>query len=595
MAGIQLSADDLRDVKPLSGGVQLSADDLKDVKPVDAAAPPSLWQRTKDTAGRMAETVKRGAGAAVEGVRHPIDTLTDPSRRRELERGLDDMVTLGYGQKFASWAGEKLGDEPEETLSATAAGDTQSAPGFREAGNLAGMFTPGATAAAGKAGGALVGKALGGIRPAGILASAGLGAVKGAAGYEATAPALAAAAASSEGHRLDAAREAATDPAALITSGVLGGTGEGAKQAIAKTQGAKAAALIEAKGRGAKVGPLTPGSGGVFDRELAGVPANDRGIGQASKIAATNILQQVAQEHRVETSRPYRQMKAAIDNSPAGQASRDIAPIVANMQSAAYDLETAPFARAQITNELATLERYRDPQTGAIMVPERQLNGLRRTLMRSAKIGMSDAPGEAEAPLRAAAFEAKQMVDQGPYATLNQFYSEGAKKLEGTRKQLGLKGRPSKDAAVDVRKVKLALQRNLQNTETAGGDADIPAARAANPAIDQRADLPALAKARADLSLRLAPQHGGILGRLGGQFAAPAAVAGALTHPVATAAVLGAVNFNPIAGRVLRPLTRNIDAARTGSGGAILIRAAQEKRRREAEAATQLGGNVTRF
>jgi len=577
---------------PVPKGKLFSDDDIAAMAARAEPAKPSLWERTKRTAGDIAGTVKRGAGAAIEGIRHPIDTATDPAKRRELERGLDDMLTLGYGQKVASWAGEKLGDKPEETLAATAAADAQAAPGFREAGNLAGMFTPGATQLASRAGGALVGKALGGIKPAGALAAAGLGAVKGAAGYEATAPALAAAAASSEGRRLEAAREAATDPTGLITAGVLGGAGEGAAKGVANTKGAKAAALVEEKGGGATVGPLSPGKGGVFDRELAGVPANDRGIGQASKIASKNILVQVAHEHQVETSRPYRVMKDLIDNSPAGQAPRDISPIIANMQSAAYDLETAPFARAALEGELKVLERYRDPVTGAVMVPERQLNGLRRTLMRTAKVGMTDAPGEAEAPLRAAAFEAKKLVDQGPYASLNQFYAEGAQKTADTRKGLGLKGKPAKDSAVDVRKLKLTLQRNLQNTETAGGDADLAAVRGANPAIDQQANLPALAKARADLAFRLAPQHGGIMSRVGHEFAGPAAAYGMLTHPLATAAAGAAVNAGPIAGRILRPLTRNIDAAQTGARGGALIRAAQEKRRRELEAAQQLMGGT---
>src|SRR6185312_10635411 len=73
--------------------------------------------------------------------------------------------------------------------------------------------------------------------------------------------------------------------------------------------GAKARELVEQKGGGARVGVLTPGSGGVFDRELAGVPANDKGIGAAAKVSAQKVLADLAEQHRVETSRPFKVLK----------------------------------------------------------------------------------------------------------------------------------------------------------------------------------------------------------------------------------------------------------------------------------------------
>lgn len=512
----------------------------------------------------------------------PVETVTNPSKRRELERGVDDMVTLGYGQQLADWVGKQFGDTPDQQLGATAASDAQAAPGYRNAGSLAGAILPGAGNAIGRAGGKVASTVLG--KAPGAVMSAG----RGALAYEAAAPAVAGLHASSEGDRLGAMREAATDPsAALLAAGAGAGTGAVAGR-VNRSRGAEAVRFIEQQGRGADVGVRTPGRGGVFDAELAGTTPDDRGIGQAARIGARRIMRGLRDEHRVEVSEPYRAVKTQIDNSPAGQAPRDVAPIVANMQSAVNDLETAPSARAALQGQLQILETFRDPQTEAVMVPERQLNGLRRTLMRAAKLGQTDAPGEKEAPLRAAAFEAKRMVDEGPYAELNKFYAEGAEALTGKRRQLGLKAKAPSDANVDTKKVKLSLERHGQNTKTAGGDAEIARFAAENPSLAANVDLPELARARADLSFRLQPKHGGLVERTMGAHMGPGAALGAavagggLPGLGAAAGMMGLQNATPIAGRLLYPMTRNT----TGAGAVnSLVQALIEKRRREQEAA----------
>jgi hypothetical protein len=175
--------------------------------------------------GRAAQSIRSGAHAvktvAKDVATHPIDTLGNPAKRRELERGVDDMVTLGYGQKLAARIGNALGDKPETALGPetfggapvanTQAADQAAAPEYRPVGQLAGAFIPGAAAAAGKAGGALAARLAPG---AGILP----GAVRGLAGYEATAPALAALGAGAEGHRTAAAEQAGGDPLGLLMS-----------------------------------------------------------------------------------------------------------------------------------------------------------------------------------------------------------------------------------------------------------------------------------------------------------------------------------------------------------------------------------------
>jgi hypothetical protein len=69
-----------------------------------------------------------------ETVRHPVDTLTDPSKRRELERGVSNAATFGLAQK--------IGEAVDPKFAAAAAPDAAAAPGYQSAGELGGMFLP---------------------------------------------------------------------------------------------------------------------------------------------------------------------------------------------------------------------------------------------------------------------------------------------------------------------------------------------------------------------------------------------------------------------------------------------------------------------
>src|SRR6185312_5683083 len=103
----------------------------------------------------------------------------------------------------------------------TQTADALAAPDYRPAGNAVGAFTRGAASEIGKGAGKLVDLAV----PAGVGGVAG-NAARAVGAYEVAAPTTAALSASAEGDRLHAAREAATDPAGLVMSG-LGGVGEG--------------------------------------------------------------------------------------------------------------------------------------------------------------------------------------------------------------------------------------------------------------------------------------------------------------------------------------------------------------------------------
>lgn len=572
-------------------------------KPAETPPPaaPSLLDRMIGAAGRGAKATgesferlgsmaKRAIPAAIDlvspisktgGLQVPFHQLTDPAYRREAERGVSDVVTGGQAERLANFADPKF--------AASAQADAQAQPDARLGANLIGMALPSPFKRMSKGAAALVpGK--------GILA----GGTRGVAAYEGAVTPMAAL---ESGGDANAMFRAATDPASLVIGGGLGAAGGAINKVAGKvnnSRGAQARRFIEQKGQGATVSPTSAGKGGVFEGDLAGLPANDKGIGAAAKIGADKLISGIDAEFAAETKRPYQVMKNLIDGSPEAAKPRDVAPIVVKMQDAVHDLGTAPMVRSQLAEQLKILESYRDPTTEAVMLPENQLNALRRTLARSAKVGAGDVAGEKEAPLRAAYATAKAMVDEGPYAALNDFYAEGATKRQIDRTQLGLKKKPPADRGVDVRKAKLSLTRAGQNTATAGGDADVEAFKAANPGLAQYADLPELQRAKADLSFRLMPHHGGLMPRMAGAALGPGAALGAVAMGhggvgLATgAAMMGLQNATPIAGRLLYPMTRGMDTATPRLAGRAnpITLAAEQKRRRDAAMAAALSGGM---
>lgn len=551
-------------------------------------AEPDPWspgEVAKAVGGSLKDRLVGLARGAKDVISHPIATFAEPERRRQFERGIDDAVTLGYGKKAADWLTSKLPASLQHGTSGTApasfaeteAGDQAAAPDTRSGGQLVGAFLPGAVKTAGKAAGGLAAK---------VTSSAPLRTV---VAYEAAAPALSALHADSDGHRLDAAVDAALDPAGVALAAGAGAVGGKVSSKIRNSKGGRARQLIEDEGQGARVSPLSAGSGGVFADELAGIPANDKGIGIAARRGAQGVMEGLREEKRQNVDIPYRDAKAAADARAASMQPRDVSSLVRTMRAAAADLETDDAVVGKLERKLNQLEAYRQGENGPVMLPERQLNGLRRSLMRMAKVGATDAPGEREAPLRAAAFAAKRMVDEGPYARVNRFYAEGAAANSAARRQLGLKGRPSSDSSMDTKKVKLGLEREVQNTKTAGGDTDLETFRAQHPDLAIQTRLAQLQNAKADLSFRLTPQHGGLIERAAGGLIGPAGAVIAHAAGAGPAGIVGglgyvaAQNAAPIAGRLLYPM-----AAGTRLNPLVLM--AQEQRRRQAELAARLRG-----
>lgn len=286
-------------------------------------------------AGRLADIAMDPIGAAKHNW-SPEGLAQHAAERKEALRGVDDVATLGYGQRIAARAGNALGDVERGTSldetrhfspdplqgninrgpSQVQAREQAMAPDVRPASSIASMFLPNGVAGGveqvGRAGAAalrrvapeVVAKALGyGARVPGIIT----GPAKAIGGYESVAPLSAGLSASAEGHRMEAAGEAAGDSGGLILSAGVGAAGEVAKRGVLNSEGAKAREFIEQHGNGAQVGFRTAGSGGVFDKELAGLPTNDRGIGIAGKLGAKAVLDPLEAAHAAEHGYGYRE------------------------------------------------------------------------------------------------------------------------------------------------------------------------------------------------------------------------------------------------------------------------------------------------
>jgi len=133
---------------------QLTAAGAVDAPESKAPAPDGL-KRTPDgmvgpdPAQFGAEAEHPTLAAIGNTVLHPVDTLTDPSKRRELERGVGNAATFGLANYVAGKA--------DPSFAASAAPDAAAAPGYRRAGEAGGMLL---TNPVGAAAGKLVGGAI---------------------------------------------------------------------------------------------------------------------------------------------------------------------------------------------------------------------------------------------------------------------------------------------------------------------------------------------------------------------------------------------------------------------------------------------------
>lgn len=248
--------------------------------PVEASTydPGDLW--------RAGESVKN---VGSDLIAHPLDTIKNPAKRHEFERGVGDVVTLGYGNKIADKAAKFFGDKnwnPDQ--------EAALAPGYRTTGQVVGSFLPNPV---GRQLGSLV-KPFADALPKAVGALPGLvtGAAKGIAGYEATAPAMSALAADSEGDRLGAALRAAKNPMGIALGaglGAIGGASEGSANKIRdpRTQSGRDIQAIEAVN--GEVRPFgEPARGGEFESpEMQGLQKGRAGRHELAAKSVDRVLE----------------------------------------------------------------------------------------------------------------------------------------------------------------------------------------------------------------------------------------------------------------------------------------------------------------
>lgn len=347
--------------------------------------------------------------------------------------------------------------------------------------------------------------------------------------------------------------------------GALGPLG----RAVQRSRGGMARKFIE--DNGGEVGVGSPGKGAPFDTMVT-KGTSDKDIGQQAAASAENGLNILRDEHDAVRGGIARGAEN-IEGSPAAQGKRDVTDLVTGIQDAIDHLSTAPATRANLREQLALITSKQrpgfNPQVHAPELTETDINAIRRSLDREGRTGLST--DEAKHPLRAAADNAREMVDQGPFGPTNKAYSTEYDRYQGARRQLGVNERPHapEEKKTTVDRVTNLITRRGQNTVTAGKQIDdLEAFARENPEAGAEFAKPGMLRAKGDLSLGVLPRkHGGLIDRTSsaiGTGAALDAAASAMGHGVGghaaslggLAAALTLRNLPAIEGRFLYPAAK---------------------------------------
>lgn len=178
----------------------------------------------------------------------------------------------------------------------------------------------------------------------------------------------------SEGKSLpEAGKTAARGAGAGLVMGSTVGAGAGLMgqlgDAVVNSRGGQARQTIEQKGGGAYVGILSPGAGGVFDNELAGVTSDSAGEGKAAMLGARGLLGQHEQKWSDATNNPVddyrrspadyiRDIKSNANEAVGPRPKYDVAAATPGAESKLAEIESAhntrkaaPVAQKQTLDE----------------------------------------------------------------------------------------------------------------------------------------------------------------------------------------------------------------------------------------------------
>lgn len=445
--------------------------------------------------------------------------------RREFERGMDDMLTFGAGQKVAGVAGRLLGDKPDVDLGVTGKTDPNSAPNARGYGQLAGALT-------GKGLTGLVGRTTLGVTAPianagrGIVGNTILGAIRGGLTNELAMPVIsggqtlvggpqngedvktAAGLRSYGGRIIDAMKNEALNPF-NAAAGMLMGIPAGASRGIRETgQTGRDLRLIEQYG--AKPSRIGRGpQGGIFEspamRDIEGSSGDQ---GAASRRAAEGVLNSFDEEG-ASLNRQYGADKTSARDQGflEGRISTDA--VREDAQKLISGMGLTSSERSAIQREV--LDEL-DKHPGGMTVDD--FNDFRGKLGRIFGVG----PGETSVPaVDTLRRSAKRAVDDTEMGPINERYSKGREALTRKHEQLGL----SEGARRDVNERRLAnLIQRRANDEAPGtgiqeaGDLGTEQFLKENPKFSPAMDTARLLAAKERLTAGIEP-HGGFFRRVG--------------------------------------------------------------------------------
>lgn len=225
---------------------------------------PTVGERIRESFANTGHALAEAGSQLV----HPGELVRDPAKLSSFFRGLDDSVTFGFGQQGADWLNSKLG---REGLYPSSEQERQErGQGARVLGGIGGAFLPGASKAVIKQGEKFARGFLPTVAGKGVVPGAALGTARAVAGYEASAPLIAGGQAIARGDNpIEAAYQAATDPAGLALAGTVGAAAGGARGKAAKIRDPQTPSgriLADVEAGGGKVKAFgEPVRGGLFE------------------------------------------------------------------------------------------------------------------------------------------------------------------------------------------------------------------------------------------------------------------------------------------------------------------------------------------
>lgn len=471
---------------------QITSGELSSGRDFGAELPPTPDEQV----GLPNDLAKPGLGTRL------VSGVLDPHKRREVERGLSDMVTLGGAEKIAGLA-EKVSPTPGEGgfTPGGSALDRNRAPGYREGGQLVGSVIPGATSTISRFAGGLTAPLVKPLVNSGVAGNVFGNMLSNAAANTLAMPAIAGGQAAVRGENpLPVMREEIQNPVNPLVGAAVG-IPVGAARGIrgSNTQTGRDIRLVE--NYGARPSPVGGAHGGIFDAPMMqGAEGSTREAGSLARRASREVLGGL-QGEKSQLSKDYGSAKAAAGD--AGFLEGRIDPLYVREE-----------AERLMKGERVTNAQRQAIQSEVMDAIDRHPTGMTLDDFNDFRGKLGDifgvGPGQAAHPaldkLRQAA---KRTVDETEMGPINEAYSKGTESLNKKYDQLKLT--PDTNPRVAEERLAGEILRRGENTPTAGiQEPAIDEFLAANPQYKPLFDSVSLMNAKERMGAGL-QAHGGTL------------------------------------------------------------------------------------